>query len=116
LDYAKGDNATVSAANHNFAFPTTPSASRAMGARFAANRPEATGSHRQVQDCGLTTISGVPAFCMVQEVISQKKKAKHCWIKKPSQGNLKLTLTFDERHETSSVSDFEKMMASLKWQ
>jgi len=53
---------------------------------------------------------------MVQEVISQKKKAKHGWIKKPSQGNLKLTLTFDERHETSSVSDFEKMMASLKWQ
>lgn len=114
--YANSDNTTVSALNHNLTLPTTPSTSRAMCDRFAANSSKTAGPYRQVSDCGLTTISGLPAFCMIQEVISQKKKAKHCWIKKPSQGTLKLTLTFDEKHEASNVSDFEKMMASLKWQ
>jgi membrane-associated protease RseP (regulator of RpoE activity) len=114
--YANSDNTTLSALNHNITLPTTPSASQAMCTRFSANRPKTAGPQRQASDCGLTTISGLPAFCMVQEVISQKKKAKHCWIKKPSQGTLKLTLTFDEKHEASSVGDFEKMIASLKWQ
>ncbi|MCP4191082.1 MAG: PDZ domain-containing protein [Planctomycetaceae bacterium] len=116
MEYYALGKTSVSAGNQNVAFPTSHSASVEMCTRFAANRSKTANPRAQIHDCGLRTIGGSQAFCLDQDARSQNMRMKHCWIKKPSQGTLKLTLTIDEKHEASSVDDFEKMIASLKWQ
>ena len=103
--YARGST-FISAVNHNMALPTTPSASQEMCARLAANRSKTANSQIRVHDCSLRTIIGSLAFCMDQDARLQNQKMKHCWIKRPSQGNLKLTLTYNKKFETSSINDF----------